>query len=132
MPPGIPDPEHTLSAFVIDQHPASLITYYFVLVKFRSGNQDGLIIALPPGATESRLVYLIDGNTAQFPGPIAQGNGRLLRNGGIELAFSACAELDPVPPATGCRAYHYFIPNVDMPFDSERAWRAWQRVEVAK
>lgn len=129
LPAGLPTYDHTLLAFVIDEHPVSLNKYFFVVAK-QMGNQDGLVLRLRPGATTTELVYLIDGNSAQFPGPIAPGSGVLTRAGGMILSFSACAEAEPAPPSTGCKAYYYEIANVDVPFATTARWRDWVAVEV--
>lgn len=132
MPPGTAPIVHTLSSFVIGQHPVSENVYYLVLAKFAGGNQDALVLRMRPGASTTELVYTIDGKSAQFPGPIALGSGVLTRSGGMILSFSACDDIDPAPPSTGCRAYYYELSNIDLPFASTQSWQELQRIEGVK
>ena len=118
LPPELGEPEHVLGAFAIGCHRDTLNCYYFAIIKFFSGNQDGIVLRLRPGAAITELVARID-QPGDFTGPIALGSGALIPAGmDVDLAFSACT--NGATYGTGCTAYRWRIVGVDVPYSGER------------
>ena len=129
LPPEVGEPEHVLGAFAIGCHRDTLNCYYFAIIKFFSGNQDGIVLRLRPGAAITELVARID-QPDDFTGPIALGSGVLLPDGSIDLAFSACT--NGATYGTGCTAYRWRIVGVDVPFNGARIQGDGRAVEVVR
>ena len=129
LPPELGEPEHVLGAFAVGCHPLNGNCYYFVIIKFSSGNQDGILLRLRPGAAVTELVARID-QPGDFTGPIALGSGVLLPDGSIDLAFSACT--NGATYGTGCTAYRWRITGVDEPYSGAHTQGDGRAVVVAE
>lgn len=129
LPPEIGDPQHVLGAFFAGCHRDNGNCYFMLIMKIASGNQDGVLLRLRPGAVVTELVATIDQGT-QFIGPVALGSAMLLPDGSVMMSFSACFET-PDPPFTGCGPFYWRIMGVDEPFDGARIQGSGRAVEVA-
>lgn len=130
LPPGFPSPQHVLGAFFAGCHRDNGNCYFFLIMKIASGNQDGILALLRPGATVVEIVAIIDQGT-QFIGPVALGSAMLLPDGSVMISFSACFET-PDPPYTGCGPFYWRIMDVDAPFSGARIQGNGRAVEVVQ